>query len=206
MLGITMGAVIGTEVGKEPEPCIIGDINDIQAKVGGHFDCVRINVGSDPSADDVFTLVGYVHDEGRILNPPLEINLMASMIFNQEIRGNCVILSGTNPETKAYDGENYDLPAVFYEFLCKEMTKEIERSVSFTRLLATSVSMAYRAKQISKEDFDYVHETINKLHGNAVGGDMDSMPAKLKSLLEKCMQYMATEMGSVLGVEVEEEE
>jgi hypothetical protein len=73
-------------------------------------------------------------------------------------------------------------------------------------LLATSVSMAYRAKKISKEDFDYVHETINELHGNAVGGDMDSLPAKLKSLLEKCMQYMATEVGTVLGVEIEEEE
>ena len=36
MLGITMGAVIGTEVGKEPEPCIIGDIADIQAKVGNN--------------------------------------------------------------------------------------------------------------------------------------------------------------------------
>ena len=206
MLGITMGAVIGTEVGKEPEPCIIGDIADIQAKVGGHFDCVRINVGSDPSADDVFTLVGYVHDEGRILNPPLEINLMASMIFNQEIRGNCVILSGTNPETKAYDGENYDLPAVFYEYLCKQMTKDIEQSVSFTRLLASSVSLSYKAKQISKEEFDYIHETIGKLHGNAVGGDLDSMPAKLKALLEKCMQYMATEVGGLLGVEIEEEE
>ena len=206
MLGITMGAVIGTEVGKEPEPCIIGDIADIQAKVGGHFDCVRINVGSDPSDKDMFTLVGYVHDEGRILNPPLEINLMASMIFNQEIRGNCVILSGTNPETREYDGENYDLPAMFYDYLCKEMTKEIERSVSFTRLLASSVSLSYKAKQISKEEFDYVHETIGKLSGNAVGGDMDSMPPKLKALLEKCMQYMATEIGGLLGVEIEEEE
>ena len=36
--------------------------------------------------------------------------------------------------------------------------------------------------------------------------DLDSMPAKLKSLLEKCMQYMATEVGTLLGVEVEEEE
>ncbi len=206
MLGITMGAVIGTEVGKEPEPCIIGDIADIQAKVGGHFDCVRVNVGADPSDKDMFTLVGYVHDEGRVLNPPLEINLMASMIFNQEIRGNCVILSGTNPETREYDGENYDLPALFYEYLCKEMTKEIERSVSFTRLMAMSVSLSYKSNKISKEDFDYVHETINGLSGNAVSGDMDGMPARLRSLLEKCMLFMASEVGNVLGVEVEEEE
>ncbi len=206
MLGITMGAVIGTEVGKEPEPCIIGDIADIQSQIGGHFDCVRVNVGTDPSADDVFTLVGYVHDEGRVLNPPLEINLMASMIFNQEIRGNCVILSGTNPETREYDGENYDLPAMFYEYLCKEMTKEIERSVSFTRLMAMSVSLSYKSNKISKEDFDYVHETINGLSGNAVSGNMDGMPARLRSLLEKCMLFMASEVGNVLGVEIEEEE
>lgn len=202
MLGITMGAVIGTEVGKEPEPCIIGDIADIQAKVGGHFDCVRINVGSDPSADDVFTLVGYVHDEGRILNPPLEINLMASMIFNQEIRGNCVILSGTNPETKAYDGENYDLPAVFYEFLCKQMTKDIEKSVSFTRMLSTSVGMSYRDKVISKDDYDYIIQTVNELGADgAIGGEVGSMPERAREIFEKCMQHMVT---SVLGI-IEEE-
>jgi hypothetical protein len=198
MLGITMGAVIGTEVGKEPEPCIIGDIADIQAKVGGHFDCVRINVGSDPSADDMFTLVGYVHDEGRILNPPLEVNLMASMIFNQEIRGNCVILSGTNPETRAYDGENYDLPAVFYEFLCKQMTKDIEKSVSFTRMLSTSVGMAHRDKVINKDDYDYIIKTVNELGANgAIGCDVGSMPERCREIFEKCMQHMVT---SVLGI------
>jgi len=206
MLGITMGAVIGTEIGQEPEPCIIGDITDIQSKVGGHFDCVRINVGSDPSADDVFTLVGYVHDEGRVLNPPLELNLLASMIFNQEIRGNCVILSGTNPETREYDGENYDLPAVFYEFLCTTLTKEVEKSVQFTRLLAMSVSMAYRSNKISKEDFDYVHTTINTLHDTAIGGEFDKMPEKLKAILEKCMKQMADQVGELMGFEIPEEE
>ena len=206
MLGITMGAVIGTEIVQEPEPCIIGDITDIQSKVGGHFDCVRINVGSDPSADDVFTLVGYVHDEGRVLNPPLELNLLASMIFNQEIRGNCVILSGTNPETREYDGENYDLPAVFYEFLCTTLTKEVEKSVQFTRLLAMSVSMAYRSNKISKEDFDYVHTTINALHDTAIGGEFDKMPEKLKAILEKCMKQMADQVGELMGFEIPEEE
>ena len=112
MLGITMGAVIGTEVGHKPEPVVVGDIADIQEKVGGHFDCVRIECGNSEDGT-VFTLVGYVHDEGRIMEPPLDINLVASMIFNQELRGNCVILSGTNPETKEYDGENYDLPSAF---------------------------------------------------------------------------------------------
>lgn len=114
MLGITMGAVIGTEVGQEPEPCVIGDIADIQAKVGGHFDCVRTDMNNDAGVE--FTLVGYVHDEGKIMEPPMELNIMASMIFNQELRGNCVILSGTNPDTKEYDGENYDLPAMFFDF------------------------------------------------------------------------------------------
>ena len=200
MLGITMGAVIGTEVGKEPEPCIIGDIADIQAKVGGHFDCVRINVGSDPSADDVFTLVGYVHDEGRIMEPPLELNVIASMIFNQELRGNCVILSGTNPETKAYDGENYDLPAIFFDFLCKQMTKDIEHSVRFTQMLATSVGMAVKAKVITREEYKYVTETVNSLQSDGgVGGSMSSLPERCREIMEKCMNHMVTQVLDVLG-------
>lgn len=201
MLGITMGAVIGTEVGQEPEPCVIGDIADIQAKVGGHFDCVRADIGSEGGAE--FTLVGYVHDEGRIMEPPMELNIMASMIFNQELRGNCVILSGTNPDTKEYDGENYDLPAMFFDFLCKQMTKDIQKSVEFTRMLATSVNMAVRAKKITKEEYEHVNTTIGELSANALGGGFDEMPERCREILERCMQYMVT---SVLNVVQDDDE
>ena len=200
MLGITMGAVIGTEVGKEPEPCIIGDIADIQAKVGGHFDCVRTEIGDPDGNEHMFTLVGYVHDEGRIMEPPLELNVMASMIFNQELRGNCVILSGTNPETKAYDGENYDLPAIFFDFLCKQMTKDIEHSVRFSQMLATSVGMAKKAKVITREEYKYVTETVNSLQSDGgVGGSMSSLPERCREIMEKCMNHMVTQVLDVLG-------
>ena len=189
MLGITMGAVIGTEVGHKPEPVVVGDIADIQEKVGGHLDCVRIECGNSEDGT-VFTLVGYVHDEGRILNPPLEINLVASMIFNQELRGNCVILSGTNPETKAYDGENYDLPSAFYDYLCESFTKEVEKSVAFTQMLATAVGMARRNDAITEAEYQLTIDTVNGLSETAVGGAIDGLPDEVKAIMEKAMKFM----------------
>ena len=189
MLGITMGAVIGTEVGHKPEPVVVGDIADIQEKVGGHFDSVRIECGNSEDGT-VFTLVGYVHDEGRIMEPPLDINLVASMIFNQELRGNCVILSGTNPVTKEYDGENYDLPSAFYDYLCESFTKEVEKSVAFTQMLATAVGMARRNNAITEAEYQLTIDTVNGLSENAVGGAMDTLPDEVKAIMEKAMKYM----------------
>ena len=189
MLGITMGAVIGTEVGHKPEPVVVGDIADIQEKVGGHFDCVRIECGNSEDGT-VFTLVGYVHDEGRIMEPPLDINLVASMIFNQELRGNCVILSGTNPETKEYDGENYDLPSAFYDYLCESFTKEVEKSVAFTQMLATAVGMARRNDAITEAEYQLTIDTVNGLSENAVGGAIDTLPDEVKAIMEKAMKFM----------------
>lgn len=203
MLGITMGAVIGTEVGKAPEPCVIGDIADIQARVGGHFDCVRVDIGS--NTENEFTLVGYVNDEGAITEPPMELNIVASMIFSRELRGACVILSGTNPETKDYDGENYDLPSKFYDFLCDTIIKDVEKSVTFTRLLSSAVRIACQAKVISKEDFKYINDTIQSLSDVAVGSDFEAMPERLRELLEKSMNYMASCTAELFKPEDEED-
>lgn len=198
MLGIKMGAVIGTEVGKTPEPCIIGDIADIQARVGGRFDCVRVDIGSE--SENEFTLIGYVNDEGAITEPPMELNLVASMIFNRELRGDCVILSGTNPETKDYDGESYDLPSKFYDFLCDNICKDVQKSVAFSQMLATSVSMARQAKKISKKEYTFITETIKSMQNEGgVGSSMGDIPEAVRELLERCMNYMVTTVLDTLG-------
>ena len=193
MFGITMGAVIGTTVGHKPEPVVIGDIADIQAKIGGCFDCVTVECGN-TSDGSKFQLVGYVHDEGRIMNPPLELNLMASMIFNRELRGACVILSGTNPETSEDDGESYDLPSRFYNYLCETLTKEIEKSVMFTQMAATAMSMAERDGIITDEQCQLVVDTISELGENEIAGSMDSIPSEVREIMAIAMNYMVARM------------
>lgn len=193
MFGIQMGAVISTTVGHKPEPVVIGDIADIQEKIGGHFDCVTVECGNTDDGSK-FQLVGYVHDEGRIMNPPLEMNLMASMIFNRELHGTCVILSGTNPETSEDDGESYDLPSKFFTYLCETLTKEIEKSVMFTQMAASAMCMAERDNVITQEQCQLVVDTINELGTSAVAGTMDTIPSEVRDIMKTAMDYMVAQM------------
>ena len=99
----------------QPIPVAISDIESIQHHVGGYFECVTMEYDPHEMFDEVstetkFVCVGYVHEEGRMLN--LEPNELASTIFNQQLVGNVVIVSGTSPKGE-YDGESYDLPEWF---------------------------------------------------------------------------------------------
>jgi dihydrodipicolinate synthase/N-acetylneuraminate lyase len=80
------------------------------------------------------------------------------------------------------------------------MTKDIEKSVSFTRMLSTSVGMAHRDKVINKDDYDYIIKTVNELGANgAIGGEVGSMPERCREIMEKCMNHMVTQVLDVLG-------
>ena len=115
MTNTVMGVLLPVGSDATPIPVKISDIESIQHYVGGHFDCVTMEYDPHEMFDEVstetkFVCVGYVHDEGRMLN--LEINELASTIFNQHLVGDVVIVSGTSPKGK-YDGESYDLPEWF---------------------------------------------------------------------------------------------
>lgn len=115
MTNTVMGVLLPVGSNATPIPVKISDIESIQHYVGGHFDCVTMEYDPHEMFDEVstetkFVCVGYVHDEGRMLN--LEINELASTIFNQHLVGDVVIVSGTSPKGK-YDGESYDLPEWF---------------------------------------------------------------------------------------------
>jgi len=192
MLGIKMGAVLSTNVSTPPEACVIGDIHDIQKKVGGCFDCVAVTVQGNPDTGaPTFELVGYVHDEGRILNPPLPLNLMASMIFNQELHGDCVILSGTNPETHDYDGGSYDLPSLFYQYVVEEFYPKVRLSLVFTQVSATAVRLALELGEISQDDYDYVTRVVGRLGvaEGEVGGRLADLPKRFQQILAKSVGF-----------------
>jgi len=205
MLGIKMGAVLSTNVSTPPEACVIGDIADIQEKIGGCFDCVTITCRGDNGAS--FQLVGYVHDEGRILNPPLPLNLMASSIFNRELHGDCVILSGTNPDNHDDDGDSYDLPSVFYQYLVEDFFPSIRKAIVFTQVSATAVKLAKELGEISSDDYDYVVETVSELNQTNFGKDVGNLPDRFQRILAKSVGFAMvcmTEM--VFGSQDTEEE
>lgn len=73
--------------------------------VGGYFDAVRL--------PDV---VGYVHDEGRLIG--LQYNVRASLMFNRVLVGNCVLVGCLN-DAGEFDGNDYDVPQTYLETMSR---------------------------------------------------------------------------------------
>lgn len=131
----------------EPVPVAVGGLESLQGFVGGMIDAVtRKYVPSEVWGDDApegsqeFVAVGYVNDEGILLG--LEINKLASTVFQRELYGPVVVVSGTSP-SGAYDGENYGLPTWFSDAVCngslKESVELVDMLVHISRSLAVAV-------------------------------------------------------------------
>ena len=120
-------------VGGDVIPVEVNGYKEIQDKVGGLFDVVRQQV-----SDDIVA-VGYVHDEGLLLD--LDMNWIASALFMREIRGDVVVVNGYSPEGE-YDGDDYDLPPAFIDYMK-------------TNFLAR-VAHSYNESVIMSAAFDYV--------------------------------------------------
>lgn len=109
MSNIVEAILLPTGSNVAPEPVLIDDYKSIQRIVGGTFDCVRTDMGRDDVA-----LVGYVHDEGLLLN--MDYNYLATALFKREIRGDVVVVWGLSPNGH-YDGDNHDMPKHINDFL-----------------------------------------------------------------------------------------
>lgn len=110
---VVSGILLKAGDGQEPMPVPVTDHLSIQQYVGGHFDVVTETYRASEfllESDDEFVAVGYCHDEGILLNMPL--NKLATMVFRRELRGDVVIVSGTSPDGK-YDGDNHEMPEWF---------------------------------------------------------------------------------------------
>lgn len=132
----------------EPLPIAVGDHININALVGGHFDAVRREftpeelAGEDaPDGAQPFVAVGYVHDEGRIINLPL--NKLATVVFGQELYGDVVLVSGTSPDGE-YDGDNYDVPTWFADAVHNGSLAEASVLVERMSEVASCLALAVR--------------------------------------------------------------
>jgi len=107
---IVLGVYLPADLTVPPRIVPIGGLDDIQEHVGEIIDAVTTVV--DPSEfgheGSEFAMVGYVHDEGLLLGMPL--NERACVLFERKLVGDVVVVSGTNPTSGAYDGENHDVP------------------------------------------------------------------------------------------------
>jgi len=190
MFGMTTGLVIYADPTKEPEAFVFSTENsltEIQAKVGGYIDSVKTQAINE-SDDTQMVLVGYVHDEGKILNMPM--NPLASIVFNRDLAGDVVLVSGTNPDNGDYDGENYDLPLDFINYIM-HMHPEVVKMLQFSKGLSGAVALAFRAGVISKDDVDYVRQYAEQAQQNGRFMEaVNDVPERFQDILSRSVTYL----------------
>ena len=108
------GWLLPAGINVEPQPVLVAtdDYTQIVDLIGGNcraIDAVRHDVGD--ADGNRTTIVGYVDDEG-LYDQSAEVNYLASAAFGrmEPLVGNVVVVSGINPQTGEYDGNNHDLP------------------------------------------------------------------------------------------------
>lgn len=132
-----------------PEEVLIDDYQNIQAIVGGNFDCVRYN-GEGLNGEPV-TLCGYVHDEGLLLG--METNYLASMLFGRMIVGPCVVTYALSPNGE-YDGDDYEMPAELIGFLTTDLLVATATTYNQAALMAVATEQMVESGVLTQEDVD----------------------------------------------------
>ena len=201
MFGMTSAVLLKADAEQKPEAVLLGGgdtdrVSEIQAKVGGVFDAVRRDAIDTSGATKSFQIVGYVHDEGRILNLPL--NAMATMLFEQNIFGDVVLVSATNPETNETDGEDYDIPLEFTKYLIEHLYDEMRESLAFSKFASLAVAKAVADGVVPKGDaLDFIAWMAS--NEDCAMGRIGDIPHKFVQLLQKAIAHS-------VGVEREEDD
>ena len=188
-------------VGNEIEPAIVGDLESIQHYVGGCIDAVRTEL------EDGTVIVGYCHDEGLLLG--METNWFASALFNRQLAGPVVVVSGTSPSGE-YDGENYDLPETYYEYLTTNFTKRVADTYNETMIMTAGLALAKHVGLLDDAEMRLLDEQL----GRAAEGDDDDFIKHMNEIAERCnafgavkeddtMEAMIAEMEKMLQDEAE---
>jgi hypothetical protein len=179
MSKLTVGMFLPKGTMVEPEPIFIEDYKSIQDAIGGHFDVVVTDLGKDN-----VSIVGYVHDEGLLLD--LELNYLATNLFQKELRGDCVIVWGLSPNGE-YDGDNYDIPEWITDFIMKDLVVSTAGNYNMASVLSDVCKYAISNKLATLED---VVNISKALHDNAVNGKVDYEAEKnLMAILNKVADF-----------------
>lgn len=176
-MGAVTGLLLNAGVGATVEPVIVDKLETIQGYVGGTIDAVRKQISLDICA------VGYVHDEGLILD--LEMNWIASALFMQEIRGPVVVVNGFN-KSNEYDGDNHDLPDVFIDYMKTTFLEKVAECYNESNIVTQMLMMAVDKDVITEDELDFILDSL----GDAVNNDdEESMKAIGKQLRDLLVQF-----------------
>lgn len=173
------GALLPCGVGNTIEPAIVDGLESLQQYVGGMIDAVRTEL------QDGTVIVGYVNDEGLMLN--METNWFASALFDRQIVGDVVLVSGTSPSGE-YDGENYDLPENFFRFLSTKFTEHVAQTYNECVAMTLGLNLAHRLGIINDDELDDLN---NKVASAADGEDDTELKAHLLSISERVTEFVA---------------
>ena len=168
------GLLIHSGVGAKVERIQVGELEDIQDRVGGMIDAVRKQVSKDIVA------VGYVHDEGLILD--MEMNWIASALFMQEIRGPVVVVNGLSNDLREYDGDNHDLPDEFITYMQTKFIDKVAETYNESKMVQAMLEYAFNKDMMTEdevttllqhlesgvegneESMDYVNREFNRIY------------------------------------------
>jgi hypothetical protein len=178
---IKVGALLPSGTGVEPEAVFIEDYKDIQREIGGCFDVVRLR--QDSSIGEI-AMVGYVHDEGLILDLPL--NYYASALFGQELRGDCVLMWALSPNGE-YDGDDYDLPDNIIAWLLDGFTDKVRGAYNEAMTMTIALQKCQEDGVLTREEIDNMMDMICRLneHGEELSEE------EMVSMLELCNRMEA---------------
>jgi hypothetical protein len=187
------GLLLNAGVGASIDTVEITDLESIQNHVGGMIDAVR-----QPINDDIY-VVGYVHDEGLILD--LEMNWIASALFGREIRGSVVLVNGNN-DVGEYDGYNHDLPSEFIEYMKTVFLARVATTYNESQIILALLQSAASDDIIEMEKLD---ELLEVLAEAVETGDRDATNKAgelMRNVLSQIDEKMATQATDTLVDEI----
>jgi len=189
------GALMPVGIGVEIQPVLVGEYTHIQSLVGGAFDCVTTKIGG-------HLIVGYVHDEGLLIG--LEQNWFASALFGRNLVGPCVIVAGESPDGYC-DGDNYDLPESFFQFLTTKFTEHVAETYNEATTATIVLSLAQSFGLATEEELNLlVSKMGEELNGGGKGEALQMLTDLTNKVNEQLMEMAGEVSGSVLADEVEE--
>lgn len=204
----------------EPMPVLVNDHTDINRLVGGPFDAyVAVftadkfapyleDTGKDIDPDTKVTVVGYLHDEGRILNLPL--NKLATLMFAREFRGDVVIVGGDNSQG-VYDGDNHELPVWFADCVYHTLKDNVAEVDDLAENTAAAFRRAIREGLLTELQAKALVITMGELTDTA---EDEELIERLSSISEVLLKYHIARQvgcpkwtkGSILGDDADLEE
>lgn len=194
---MAMGILIPADMSMAPSVVPVTDHHDLQAYVGGVIDAV--SNGFDPSdfghdEEDPFTLVGYVHDEGLLIG--LAENQRASVLFQRTLVGDVVLVSGTNPDTLEYDGDNYDVPAWFRDRVMDgSLEWVIANADAMSNTIATAMEMAVNDGVFSEQEMaDVLRIMDTDDHTTLTSGEVEIVNL---AIITSLVYYKGRKAGSI---------